>query len=82
MLEIKVLGSGCQNCKRAKAVIAGVIADNHFDAKVVEVSDMFDIMAYGVMGTPAIVINEKVISVGRVPSRESVMTMIRENQNV
>lgn len=81
MLEIKVLGAGCPNCKRAKAVITAAITENHLDARVVEVTDMFDIMAYGVLGTPAIVINEKVISVGRVPSREGVVAMIHQAQS-
>lgn len=80
MLEIKVLGSGCQNCKRTKAVIGEVITENKFDAKVVEVTDMADIMSYGVMSTPAIVMNEKVVSTGRVPSKASVVEMINKAQ--
>ena len=80
MLEIKVLGTGCANCKRTKAVIADAIAENHFDAKVVEVTEMDDIMAYGVMHTPAIVINEQVVSAGRIPAKSSVVEMIRKAQ--
>lgn len=80
MLEIKVLGSGCANCKRTKAVIAEAIAENHLDARVVEVTDMADIMAYGVMRTPAIVINEQVVSMGRVPAKSSVIEMIHNAQ--
>jgi len=78
VVEIKVLGSGCPNCRRAKAVIVETIAQNHLDAQVVEVTDMYEIMAYGVLGTPAIVINEKVISVGRVPSRDDVLAMVHQ----
>ncbi len=80
MLEIKVLGTGCQNCKRTKAVIGEAIAENQFDARVVEVTDMADIMAYGVMSTPAIVMNEKVVSAGRVPTKSSVVEMINKAQ--
>lgn len=80
MLEIKVLGSGCANCKRTKAIIADVIAENHFDARVVEVTGLDDIMAYGVMHTPAIVINEQVVSAGRIPAKSNVVEMIRKAQ--
>lgn len=80
MLEVKVLGAGCPNCRRAKAVITAAIAENHLDARVVEVTDLYDIMAYGVLGTPAIVINENVISVGRIPSRGSVVALIHQAQ--
>lgn len=80
MLDIKVLGTGCANCKRTKGIIAEVIQENQFDAQVVEVTDMAQIMAYGVMSTPAIVINEKVVSAGRIPARSSVVAMIRQAQ--
>ncbi len=81
MLDVKVLGTGCANCKRTKSIIAEVIQENHLDAQVVEVTDMMEIMAYGVMSTPAIVINEKVVSAGRVPARSQVAEMIRQAQS-
>ena len=77
MLEIKVLGSGCANCKRTKAIIADAIAEYHLDAKVVEVTDMAEIMAYGVMSTPAIVINEQVMLAGRIPAKGTVAELVR-----
>jgi len=81
MIEIKVLGAGCANCKRTKAIIAETIADYQFDASVVEVTDVEAIVAYGVMRTPAIVINEKVVSVGRIPGKATVAELIRTAQS-
>ncbi len=79
-MEIKVLGTGCPNCKKTKAVVAEAIQELHVDAKVIEVQDIPSIMAYGVMSTPAIVIDEKVVSAGNVPAKSQVMTMIRGAQ--
>lgn len=79
-MEIKVLGTGCANCKKTKAVIAEAVQEMHLDLKVVEVQDIPSIMAYGVMSTPAIVIDEKVVSAGRVPAKSQVMEMIRKAQ--
>ena len=79
-MEIKVLGTGCANCKKTKAVVAEAIQELHVDAQVIEVQDIPSIMAYGVMSTPAIVIDEKVVSAGKVPAKSQVMTMIRNAQ--
>jgi len=79
-VEIKVLGTGCPNCKKTKAVIAEAIKDLNADATIIEVQDIPSIMAYGVMSTPAIVIDEKVVSAGKVPARSQVMEMIRKAQ--
>ena len=77
-MEIKVLGTGCNNCKKTKAVVAEAIKDLGLDIGVVEVQDIPSIMAYGVMSTPAIVIDEKVVSTGRVPAKSQVIQMIRQ----
>ncbi len=77
-MEIKVLGTGCNNCKKTKAVVAEAIKELGIDAALVEVQDIPSIMAYGVMSTPAIVIDEKVVSTGRVPAKSQVMQMIRQ----
>ena len=79
-MEIKVLGTGCPNCKKTKAVVAEAIQELHVDAKVIEVQDIPSIMAYGVMSTPAIVIDEKVVSAGKVPAKSQVVAMIRSAQ--
>ena len=79
-MEIKVLGSGCPNCKKTKAVVDEAVKEMKLDAKVVEEHDLAAIMGYGVLNTPAIVIDEKVVSAGKVPAKSQVMAMIRGAQ--
>ena len=79
-MEIKVLGSGCPNCKKTKAVVDEAIKEMKLDVTAIEEHDIAAIMAYGIMSTPAIVIDEKVVSAGKVPAKSQVMTMIRNAQ--
>ena len=72
MQTIKILGTGCTNCKRTEAVVKSVIDELKIDATIVKVEDIQDIMQYDVMRTPAIVINEMVVLKGGVPSFEEV----------
>jgi small redox-active disulfide protein 2 len=76
MLSIKVLGSGCANCHKVEELTKQAVAQLGVQAQVEMVTDMKEIMRYGVMGTPGIVINEKVVSVGRVPALSQITTMI------
>jgi small redox-active disulfide protein 2 len=76
MLSIKVLGSGCANCHKVEALAQQAVAQLGIEAKVELVTDMKEIMRYGVMGTPGIVIDEKVVSTGRVPALSQITTMI------
>lgn len=64
MIKIKILGTGCPNCKRLKANARIAIDELKIKADVEEVTDILKIMEYGVMSTPAFVVNEKVVSVG------------------
>ncbi|MEZ4636591.1 MAG: thioredoxin family protein [Caldilineaceae bacterium] len=68
-MVVKVLGTGCANCKKTKALFAQVIDELAIDAQLVEVTDIASIMSYGVMSTPGIVIDEKVVGAGGVPSK-------------
>jgi len=76
MLTIKVLGSGCANCKRVEQIAHKVIADMGVEAEVVKVTDYNDIMAYNILSTPGLVINEKVVSMGRIPTPAEVTTWL------
>jgi small redox-active disulfide protein 2 len=76
MLSIKVLGSGCANCHKVEELAKQAVAQLGIEAQVELVTDMQTIMRYGVMGTPGIVINEKVVSTGRVPALSQITTMI------
>jgi small redox-active disulfide protein 2 len=73
MLTVKILGSGCANCKKLESIAREAAAQGNVAAEFVKVSDMKDIVAYGVMSTPALVINEKVVSSGRIPATADVL---------
>jgi len=77
-MVIKILGTGCPNCKRAKAIAKQVVEDLSLDAQIKEVTDIPTIMGYGVMATPAIVINEKVVGYGGVPSPQQMAKLIKQ----
>lgn len=76
MLSIKILGSGCANCHKVEELTKQAVSQLGIEAQVEMVTDMQTIMRYGVMGTPGIVINEKVVSAGRVPALSQITTMI------
>lgn len=77
MLTIKVLGPGCANCKKLEDVARQAIADLKVDAEIVKVTDMQDIIAYDVLKTPGLVINEKLVSSGRIPTVTSIEEWIK-----
>lgn len=68
MLTIKILGSGCANCKKLEAVAREAAAAANIQAEFIKVTDMKLIMNYDILSTPALVINEKVVSSGRIPT--------------
>lgn len=76
MLTIKVLGSGCANCKHVEQIAHKVITDMGIEAEVIKVTDYAEIMAYNIMSTPGLVINEKIVSTGRIPTSAEVTTWL------
>ncbi len=76
MLTIKILGSGCPNCKKLEQETRKVIQELALEAQVEHVTDYGEITEYGVMSTPALVINEKVVSSGKVLSQAEITTLI------
>ena len=72
MLDIKVLGSGCPNCKRTQALIEEAAKARGVAVQVEKVQDIADIMSYGVMSTPGVVVNGKVVHAGGVPDRKAI----------
>lgn len=72
MVEIKVLGSGCANCKRLEQIARKVVETLAADAQVSKVTDYNEIVEMGVMSTPGLVINDEVVSSGRIPSEVEV----------
>jgi small redox-active disulfide protein 2 len=72
MLTVKILGSGCANCRKLEAVARDAAAGAGVDAEFIKVTDMKDILAYDVLSTPGLVINEKLVCSGRIPSQAEV----------
>lgn len=76
MLTIKVLGSGCANCKRVEQIARKVVGDMALEAEIIKVTEYPDIMKYNILSTPGLVINEKVVSAGRIPNEAEVATFL------
>lgn len=75
-MNIKILGTGCANCQKLKKTVNEVIQELGVNADVEEVKDMKKIMQYPILATPGLVINEKLITYGKVPSKAEVTTFI------
>jgi small redox-active disulfide protein 2 len=75
-MEIKVLGTGCPNCKRLEKNARAALDQLGVQAQVTKVTDMKDIMAYDILSTPGLVIDEKVVSSGRVPNTAEITSLI------
>ena len=67
MKNIKILGTGCPKCKQTEAIVRQVVEELELEAQIEKVEDMMQIMAYHVLSTPAVVIDEEVKIKGRVP---------------
>lgn len=80
-LQIKILGTGCPKCKTLEKMTMEVVAENNFDADVSKVEDIIQIMNYGVMSTPALVINDKAVIKGYLPSKEEILKEIKKVSN-
>ena len=78
MLTIKILGSGCANCKRVEQIAQKVISDMALEAEIIKVTDYADIMAYNILSTPGLVVNEKVVCSGRIPTPAEVTTWVTD----
>jgi small redox-active disulfide protein 2 len=76
MLTIKVLGSGCQNCQNLASNAQRAVNNLAIEAKVEKVTDYAEIMKYKILATPGLVINEKVVSAGRVPGEAEITTFL------
>ena len=74
MLTIKVLGPGCDNCKKVETIARQAAAGLSLEATFVKVTDYKDMMAYNILSTPGLVINEKLMCAGRIPNPAEVTT--------
>jgi small redox-active disulfide protein 2 len=80
-MEIKILGMGCPKCKRVETLAREAARDVGVEATFTKVDTMADIMAYDVMSTPALVIDEEVKASGRIPRQEEIAAWIRSAQD-
>jgi small redox-active disulfide protein 2 len=77
-MNIKILGTGCSKCVNLENKVRDLVKQNSIDAEVTKVSAIQDIMKYGVMSTPGLVINERVVSFGSVPKDNQILQWILE----
>ncbi len=79
-MKIEVLGTGCSKCKELERLTREVVAQNGVEAEIEKVEDIMKIISYGVMSTPALVIDQIVMSTGRIPSKTEIMEFVTTNQ--
>ena len=72
MLTVKILGSGCPNCKKLEAAAREAAAAVGLEAEFVKVTDVNTMIAYDLLSTPGLVINEKLVSSGRIPTQAEI----------
>jgi small redox-active disulfide protein 2 len=78
LMEIKVLGTGCAKCMQLEKTVKEAVKELGIDAKIEEVKDIKKIMQYPILTTPGLVIDEKVVCSGKIPSKDEVKKYIRE----
>ena len=77
MLNVKVLGSGCANCKRLEQNVRRVADVNGKQIELVKVTDYADIAKWNILTTPGLVVNEKLVSAGRIPSDKEILAWLQ-----
>lgn len=76
-MEIKVLGPGCPKCQQTEKIVKEAVGESGVAANVEKVTDIMEIAGYGVFGTPAVVVDGQVKSVGKIPSKQDVLKWIK-----
>jgi small redox-active disulfide protein 2 len=77
-MEIKVLGPGCARCQQTAQKVKQAVAEAGIDAQIEKVTNVMEIAKYGVFGTPAVVIDGEVKSVGKIPEKEDIKTWLKK----
>lgn len=80
-MRVKILGTGCSKCKKLEEIAREAVAELGIVAEVEKVEDIASIMAFGVMSTPALVINEEVKLAGKVPNKARVIELLQAELN-
>ena len=82
MINVKVLGSGCPNCKRLEAAVRKVVESRSLAAEIEKVTDDAEIMKWPILSTPGLVVNGNLVSAGRIPSEAEIATWLAESFKV
>ena len=78
MINVKVLGSGCANCKQLEATVRKVVETHNLAAEIEKVTDYADIMKWPILSTPGLVVNGTLVSAGRIPSESEITHWLTE----
>ncbi len=76
MVSVKILGSGCKKCENLLAKVKEIVSSKELDVEIEKVTDLNKMIYYKIMMTPALVINEKVVSAGIIPKEEQILNWI------
>jgi small redox-active disulfide protein 2 len=79
MVSVKILGTGCKKCQNLENKVRELVAVNNIDAVVEKISDINEMINYGIMMTPGLVINDQVKSFGIIPKDEQILNWLKEN---
>ncbi|MFP4521136.1 MAG: thioredoxin family protein [Fibrobacterota bacterium] len=75
-MKIQILGTGCPKCKKLTEAVQQVVNENNIDVEVSKVEDINEIMKFGVMMTPALVVDGEVKDAGRIPAKDEILKMV------
>ena len=79
MFEIKILGSGCANCQTTYKLVDEVTQENAIPVQIEKVEDMAQIMSYGIMSTPGVVVNGKIAHAGGIPDKKTILSWFKSS---
>lgn len=76
-MDIKILGSGCKKCEKLESLIREIVEEKRIEASIEKVEDFKEILSYGVMKTPGLVINDEVVFSGSVPKKAKIEALLK-----
>ena len=79
MVSVKILGTGCKKCQTLESKVRDLVTQNGIDAVVEKVTDIQEMVNYGIMMTPGLIVNEKVKSYGIIPKDDQIINWLKEN---
>lgn len=77
-MEIKILGTGCPKCQKLEGTVKEYLNQNNLDYTITKVQNIEDILNYGVISTPALVVDEKVVLSGRIPTKDELSKILKQ----